>query len=47
MVSRVEKMIDPDTNAVHLLPTCATCWSRLVVPGQADAAPDRQYWAAL
>ena len=47
MVSRVEKMIDPDTDAVHLLPTCATCWSRLVVRGQADAAPDRPYWAAL
>ena len=47
MVSRVEQMIDPDTDAVHLLPTCATCWSRLVVRGQADATPDRPYWAAL
>ena len=24
-------MIDPDTDAVHLLPTCATCWSRPAV----------------
>ena len=47
MVSWVEQMIDPDTDAVHLLPTCATCWSRLVVRGQADATPDRPYWAAL
>ena len=47
MVGRVEQMIDPDTDAVHLLPTCATSWSRLVVRGQADAAPDRPYWAAL
>jgi CRISPR-associated protein Cas2 len=47
LISRVEQMIDPDTDAVHLLPTCATCWSRLVLRGQADAAPDRPYWAAL
>ncbi|MDQ3154404.1 MAG: CRISPR-associated endonuclease Cas2 [Actinomycetota bacterium] len=47
MISRVEQMIDPTTDAVHLLPTCAACWSRLVVRGQADAAPDALYWAAL
>ena len=47
MVSRIEEMIDPATDAVHLLPTCATCWSRLVVRGQADATPDRPYWAVL
>jgi len=47
MVGRVEQMIDPDTDAVHLLPTCATCWSRLVVRGQADPAPDRPYWRAV
>ena len=47
MVSRVEEMIDPRTDAVHLLPTCATCWSRLVVRGQADATPDKPYWAVL
>ena len=28
MVGRVEQMIEPDTDAVHLLPTCATSWSR-------------------
>lgn len=47
MVGRIEGMIDPDTDAVHLLPTCAGCWSRLVVRGQADATPDRPYWAVL
>lgn len=47
MISRVEQMIDPLTDAVHLLPTCAACWSRLVVRGQADATPDKPYWAAL
>jgi CRISPR/Cas system-associated endoribonuclease Cas2 len=47
MVSRIEEMIDPNTDAVHLLPTCATCWSRLVARGQADATPDKPYWAAL
>lgn len=40
-------MIDPETDAVHLLPTCAACWSRPVVRGQADATPDKPYWAAL
>jgi len=47
LVGRVEQMIDPDTGAVHLLPTCARCWSRLVVRGAADAAPDRAVLAAL
>ncbi|MGH3936678.1 MAG: CRISPR-associated endonuclease Cas2 [Pseudonocardiaceae bacterium] len=47
MIDRVEKMIDSATDAVHLLPSCAACWSRLVVRGQADATPDKPYWAAL
>lgn len=47
MISRVEGMIDLTTDAVHVLPTCAACWSRLVVRGQADATPDKPYWAAL
>ena len=47
MVGRIEEMIDPDTDAVHLLPACVTCWSRLVVRGQADATPDKPYWAVL
>lgn len=47
MVSRVEEMIDPTTDAVHLLPTCAACWSRLIARGQADATLDKPYWAVL
>ena len=47
LVSRVEQMIDPATDAVHLLPTLAGCWSRLVVRGQADATPDRPCRAVL
>ncbi|MGH4022600.1 MAG: hypothetical protein ACRDT0_25865 [Pseudonocardiaceae bacterium] len=47
LISRVEEMIDPRTDVAHLLPTCAACWSRLVVRGQADATPDRPSWAAL
>jgi hypothetical protein len=47
LVSRVEQMIDPATDAVHLLPTWAGCWSRLVVRGQVDVTPDRPHRAAL
>jgi len=47
MVGHVEQMIDPVTDAVHLLPTCAVCWSKLIVRGQADTTPDKPYWAAL
>jgi len=44
---RLATMIDPDTDAIHLLPACATCWSRLVVHGQAERHPDAPYWAIL
>ena len=44
---RLAGMINPDTDAVHLVPLCATCWSKTVVLGQADLEPDRPYWIAL
>ncbi|MGH3932113.1 MAG: hypothetical protein ACRDTF_19300 [Pseudonocardiaceae bacterium] len=47
LTSRVERMIDPTTDAVHLLSICAACESRLVVRGQADATPAKPYWADL
>ncbi len=37
-ISRIEQMIDPDTDAVHLLPACVNCGSRLVVRDQADGS---------
>lgn len=47
VTARLLNMIDVRTDAVHLLPTCGTCWSRLTALGQADATPDRPYWLAL
>lgn len=40
-------MIDPNTDAIHLLPVCGTCWSKLLAHGQADIQPDTPYWAVL
>jgi len=40
-------MINPNTDAIHLLPACATCWTRRTVHGQAERHPDRPYWAIL
>lgn len=44
---RLTDMVDPHTDAVHILPACGTCWSRLVAIGQADREPDKPYWASL
>jgi hypothetical protein len=35
---------DPNPDAVHLMPVCGTCWSKLVAHGQADVQPDTPYW---
>ena len=40
-------MIDPNTDAVHLLPVCGSCWSTLRTHGQADVPPETPYWAVL
>lgn len=40
-------MVELATDAVHILPACATCWSKLAAIGQVDREPDRPYWAAL
>jgi CRISPR-associated protein Cas2 len=45
--ARLATMIDPNTDAIHLLPACATCWSRLTVHGQVNRQPDIPYWAVL
>jgi CRISPR-associated protein Cas2 len=44
---RLEHMVNPDIDAVHILPTCGTCWGRLIAIGQADAEPDRPYWMSM
>lgn len=44
---RLARMIDSNTDAVHLLPACGTCWSKLIVLGQADRELDKPYWAVL
>ncbi|GAB1512563.1 CRISPR-associated endonuclease Cas2 [Actinophytocola sp. KF-1] len=47
VTNHLTTFIDPATDAVHILPACGTCWTRLVVLGQADREPDKPYWAAL
>ncbi|EWM19883.1 CRISPR-associated endonuclease Cas2 [Kutzneria sp. 744] len=47
VIARLTAMVEPATDAVHILPACGTCWSRLVAIGQADREPDKPYWAAL
>jgi CRISPR-associated protein Cas2 len=45
--NRLADMVDPDTDAVHILPTCIACWSQLSAIGQADRAPEKPYWIVL
>jgi CRISPR-associated protein Cas2 len=45
--NRLMSMINTSTDTVHLLPTCSTCWPKLIVLGQAEREPDRPYWAVL
>ncbi|MFC0438049.1 CRISPR-associated endonuclease Cas2 [Kutzneria buriramensis] len=47
VTGRLAAMIEPSTDAVHVLPVCGTCWSKLVAIGQAEREPDKPYWAAL
>jgi CRISPR-associated protein Cas2 len=45
--STLATMINLNTDDVHVLPACATCWSRLTVHGQAERYPDQPYWTIL
>ncbi len=45
--TRLREIIDPDTDAVHIVPLCATCWDKVIVVGQATVQPDCLYWAVL
>lgn len=42
---RLASLIDVRTDTVHIVPSCGTCWSRLIVIGQADRRPEVPYWA--
>lgn len=47
VTARLTAMVEPATDAVHILPACSMCRSKLAVIGQADREPDKPYWAAL
>jgi hypothetical protein len=47
VTARLSVMVEPATDAVHILPACSMCWSKLAVIGQADREPDKPYWIAL
>jgi CRISPR-associated protein Cas2 len=47
MRERLTAMIDLGTDAVHVLPTCGSCWDRLIAIDQADGEPDKPYWMAV
>jgi len=40
-------VIDPDTDAIHVVPLCAACWDRTIVVGQATMQPEILYWAVM
>ncbi|MBN1173573.1 MAG: CRISPR-associated endonuclease Cas2 [Micromonosporaceae bacterium] len=45
--ARLREIIDPDTDAVHIVPLCAACWDKVIVLGQAEVQPACLYWAVL
>jgi CRISPR-associated protein Cas2 len=45
--TRLREIVDPDTDAIHLVPLCAARWDRVVVLVQATVQPDCPYWAVL
>jgi CRISPR-associated protein Cas2 len=47
LTDRLRAIIDPRTDAVHVVPMCATCWTGITVLGQATIDPDQLYWAIV
>ena len=47
VTTRVRAMINLDTDAVHVVPLCGTCWDQITVLGQATTEPERLYWAVM
>lgn len=47
LYERLTLMVDPDTDAVHLLPTCGTCWDKLIAIGRPTANPTGRTGVAL
>lgn len=42
---RMRAIIDPRTDAVHIVPLCGTCWNGINLLGQATIDPSQLYWA--
>jgi CRISPR-associated protein Cas2 len=47
LTDRLRAIIDPCTDAVHVVPMCGTCWTGITVLGQATIDPDQLYWAIV
>ncbi len=47
LTTRLRGLVDPDTDAIHVVPLCAACWDRTIVVGQATMQPEILYWAVM
>jgi CRISPR-associated protein Cas2 len=47
LTARLAAIIDPGTDAIHVVPLCGTCWNGITVLGPATIQPDQLYWACL
>lgn len=46
-INRLTSMINPDTDAIHIIPTCGACWAKTITLGQATLEPDQPCWITL
>lgn len=47
LTTRVAEIIDPDTDAVHVMRQCVNCWDDVTALGQASTHDEPYYWAVL
>jgi CRISPR-associated protein Cas2 len=47
LTQRIHATIDTRTDAVHIVPLCGTCWTSIIVLGQATIDPTQLFWACL
>jgi CRISPR-associated protein Cas2 len=45
--ARLERMIDPETDSVHIFRQCRACWSAASLHGRAEHRDDPIYWEAM
>jgi CRISPR-associated protein Cas2 len=45
--TRLNRMIDPGTDAIHVFRQCRSCWEGAGLHGQAAPQHDPAYWAVL